>query len=40
MVENQMKKDNNGNDQLYHLKKLHTLNSEYLTHRDHEDVRK
>lgn len=39
MVENQMNKDNN-NDQLNTLKKIHTLNSEYLTHRDHEDVKK
>ena len=39
MIENLMKKDNN-NDQLNYLKKIHTLNSEYLTHRDHQDVKK
>ena len=40
MVVNSMKKDNNNNDQLNHLKKLHTLNSEHFTHRDHQDVKK
>lgn len=42
MIEQHMNKDINNNDheQLNHLKRIHTLNSEYLTHRDHEDVRK
>jgi len=40
MVVNSMKKEHTDKDQLNHLKKFHTLNSEHFTHRDHQDVKK
>mgnify|MGYP006092662593 CR=1 FL=1 len=40
MVANSMKKEITNNDQLNHLKRFQTLNSEHFTHRDNQDVKK